>query len=126
MQTIHLRASTSSDSDEGPGPQGEAWIDIEVADDEGRRWLASQSGLDDEIVKRLLEPAPTTYWRRFGQGLHFHVRAAVPGGDTSTIPIDFGIWLEPGRIITVRRGNVPALDRAAEACSTGADRKSVV
>jgi Mg2+ and Co2+ transporter CorA len=92
-----------------------------VADDEGRQWLASHSGLDDEIIRRLLEPPPATYWRRFGQGLHFHLRAAVLGGDTSMIAfIDFGIWLEPGRIITVRHGKVPAFDRAAEACSTRA------
>jgi zinc transporter len=45
----------------------------------------------------------------------------MPGGDSSTIAIvDFGIWLEPGRIITVRQGKVPALERAAEACSMGA------
>jgi len=125
MQTIHLRSSLKPDSAAGAAPQGEAWIDIEVADDEGRRWLASQSGLDDEIIRRLLEPAPATYWRRFGQGLHFHVRTAVPGGDTSTMPIvDLGIWLEPGRIITARHGKVPALDRAAEACSTGAGPSS--
>ena len=121
MQTIHLRSSLSPDSNDGAARQSEAWIDIEVGDDEGRRWLASQSGLDDEIISRLLEPAPACYWRRFGQGLHFHVRGVVPGGDTSMIPIvDFGIWLEPGRIITVRHGKVPSLDRAAEDCSTGA------
>jgi zinc transporter len=121
MQTIHLRSSLSPDSDDGAAPQGEAWIDIEVADDEGRRWLASQSGLDDAIVRRLLEPAPASYWRRFGQGLHFHAHTAVPGEDRSTIAIvDLGIWLEPGRIITVRKGEVPALDKAAEAYSTGA------
>jgi len=120
MQIIQLRSSLDPDSDDGAAPQGESWIDIEVADDEGQRWLAGQSGLDDEIIGRLLEPAPATYWRRFGQGVHFHVRAAVPGEDVSTIAIaDFGLWLEPGRIITVRRGKVPALDRAAEACSAG-------
>ena len=125
MQTLQLRPALNSDSDDGAAPQGEAWIDIDLADEEGRRWLASQSGLDDEIIGRLLEPAPTTYWRRFGQGLHFHVRAAVPGGTTSTIPIvDLGIWLEPGRIITVRHGEVLALDRAVEACSTGAGPSS--
>jgi zinc transporter len=121
MQTMHLRSSLSPDSDDGAARQGEAWIDIEVGDDEGRRWLASQSGLDDEIIRRLLEPAPTSYWRRFGQGLHLHLRAVAPGGDASTMPmVDLGIWLEPGRIITVRRGKVPALDRAAQDCSTGA------
>ncbi|MCZ6542192.1 MAG: hypothetical protein O6768_00845 [Planctomycetota bacterium] len=121
MQTIQLRSSPSPDSEDGAAPQAEAWIDIEAVDEEGRRWLATQSGLDDEIIKRLLEPAPATYWRRFGQGLYFNMHAAVPGVDTSTIVIvDFGIWLEPGRIISVRRSEVPALDRAAEICSAGA------
>ena len=49
------------------------------------------------------------------------MHAPVLDDDTSTIRIeDFGFWLEPGRIITVRQGKVPALDRAAQACSTGA------
>jgi len=120
MQTIQLRSSSSPDSDEGTAPQTETWIDIKAADEEGRRWLASQSGLDDEIIKRLLESTPATYWRRFGQGHYFNMHTAVPGVETSTIAIvDFGIWLEPGRIISVRRSEVPALDTAAEACSTG-------
>jgi zinc transporter len=121
MQTIHFRSSLNRDSDDAAASQGEAWIDIEVADDEGRQWLASQSGLDDEIIRRLLEPGAATYWRRFRQGVHLHVHSPVPGDDTSTIRIaDIGFWLEPGRIITVRQGKVPALDKAAEACSTGA------
>jgi zinc transporter len=121
MQTIQLRTSLNPVSDDGAPEPGDAWIDIQVADDEGRRWLASESGLEDAIVGRLLEPAPATYWRRFRQGLHFHARTGVPDRDTLTITIvDFGVWLEPGRIITVRQGEAPALDRAAKACSTGA------
>jgi len=120
MQTIHLRSSLDSGSDDRAAPSGDAWIDIEVADDDGRRWLASESGLDDEIIGRLIEPGLATYWRRFGNGLHFHVRAVVPGVDTSPNPfVDLGIWLEPGRIITVRHGKMLALDRVAEACSKG-------
>ena len=53
MQTIQLRSSSGPDSKDGPAPQAEAWIDIEAADEEGRRWLASQSGLDDEIIKMI-------------------------------------------------------------------------
>lgn len=126
MQTIQLRPSSlNPDLEDGAAAEGEAWIDIEVGDDEGRRWLASQSGLDDRIVKRLLEPARTTYWRRFGQGLHFHTRTELPGGeDSASAIIDFGIWLDADRIITVRRGMVPALDRAAQACSQGAGPSS--
>jgi zinc transporter len=125
MQTIQLRTALNSVSDDGAAPPGETWIDIDLADDEGRRWLASQSGVDEAVVRRLLEPALATYWRRFSQGLHFHAHSAVPGGDSSTISIiDFGVWLEPNRIITVRQGNVPALAKAAEACSIGAGPSS--
>ena len=120
MQTIQLRSSLNPESDDGATAQGVAWIDLDVADDEGRQWLASQSGLDDAIITRLLEPAPSTYWRRFGQGLHFHAHTAVLGGDGSTVTtVDFGVWLEAGRILTVRQGKVPALDGAKEACSKG-------
>jgi zinc transporter len=121
MRTFELRSSLNPDSDTGAAAQSEDWIDIEASDDEGRRWLESRSGLDDPIIRRLLEPPPATSWRRFGQGLHFRVRTPLPAGDSSTIQIvDCGFWLEPGRIITVRHGAMPALESAAEACSTGA------
>lgn len=120
MQIIHLRTPLKPGSDEHAGSQGDAWIDMKVEDEEGRRWLASESGLGDAVVTRLLEPALGTYWRRFGQGLHFHTRMAMPAGDARTVSmVDLGIWLEPGRIITVRYGPVPALERVEEACSMG-------
>ncbi len=116
MQTIQLRSNL--DSEVAPG---ETWINTEVKDDEGRRWLANQSGLDEEIINRLLEPASVTCWRRFGRALHLNVYSTVSGGNAATTAfISFGIWLEPGRIITVSRGEVPALQRAAQACSVGA------
>jgi zinc transporter len=118
MQNFRLQPLSNPDSEDGTPAPGDTWIDLEAEDDEGRQWLASQSGLDDEIVGRLLEPTSTTYWRRFGRGFHFNVCAAVPARDASAFAIvDFGIWLEPGRIITVRRSPVPVLDRAAAACS---------
>jgi zinc transporter len=126
MQTIQLRPSSlNSDSEGAAAAQGEAWIDIELGDDEGRRWLANESGLDDRIVNRLLEPTRATYWRRFAQGLHFHTRTELSGGENSArAVIDFGIWLDADRVITVRRGMVPPLDRAAQACSKGAGPSS--
>jgi zinc transporter len=121
MQTIALRPSLSPGSNDGAAPKGDTWIDIDVAHGEGQQWLSNQSGLDEQIISRLLEPAPANYWRRLGQGVHLHVKASVPGSGTSTIaPVDLGFWLEPGRIITVRQGPVHALERAAEACATGA------
>jgi len=120
MQTFQLRSASNADSVAGAAPAGEAWIDIEASDDEGRRWLASHSGLDAETVRRLLDPAQATYWRRYGRGLHLNMHAAVPReNESTTVFVDFGIWLEPGRIITVRHGEVLALGRAAEDCSTG-------
>ena len=120
MQTIQLRSSLNPDSGEAAVAPGETWIDTEVADDEGRRWLFNQSGLGEEIVSRLLEPASITCWRRIGHGLHLNVCSTVPGGEATIAFVGFGIWIEPGRVITVSRGEVPALQRAADACSVGA------
>lgn len=120
MRTFELRAALNPDSDSGAGARREEWVDIEASDGAGRQWLESRSGLDAPIVRRLLAPPPATSWRRFGRGLHLHVHAPVPAGDSSTSRIvDCGFWLEPGRIITVRHGTMPPLERAAEACSTG-------
>jgi len=120
MQTLELKSLADAESGDDTVANSEAWIDIDVVDDDGRQWLASESGLDDEIIRRLVEPVSSTYWRRFGQGFLLNMRAAVPGDDTSTIAIvAFGIWMEPGQIITVRHSNVTALDRAMELCSVG-------
>jgi zinc transporter len=125
METVYLRPSSSPVSDDGAAGEGDAWVDIDLADDEGRRWLASQSGLDEDIVRRLLEPAQITCWRRFGRGLHSHLSIPVADGERSTIrTVDLGFWLEPGRIITVRDGNVAVLEKAAKACATGAGPSS--
>jgi len=121
MQTIHLRPSSGPTSDDDGLPEGDTWVDIDASDDEGRRWLAAESGLDAEIVERLLEPPPVNRWRHFSQGLHSHISTPVPDRDHAAIgSIDLGLWVEPGRIITVRQGLVPALDRAAAACARGA------
>jgi zinc transporter len=121
MQTTPLRASSTPDSERGAAALVDVWVDIDAGDDEGRRWLASESGLEEAIVTRLLDPSPAAHWRRFGQGLHFQTRTALPGKDGSElVVVDFGIWLDPGRIITVRRSPVPALEDAAKACAAGA------
>jgi zinc transporter len=121
MQNIQLRSPLTSDTDDDGAAPAEIWIDLDAADDEDRRWLTGQSGLGKDIVTRLLDPSPVSYWRRFGQGLHFHARTALIGVDGSALPVvDFGIWLDSGRIITVRRGQVPSLERAAKACAAGA------
>ncbi len=120
MRIIELRSSLNSDSNDSTSAPGEIWVDIDEADADGRRWLAGESGLSEEVVERLLLPPSTTYWRRFGQGRHLQMRAVVPGDDPLAIAIvEFGIWLEPGRVITVRHGSAPAFDRAVEACSAG-------
>jgi zinc transporter len=119
MRNFQLWPSSNSAAEGGSSARGDTWFDLDAADDEGRQWLVDQSGLDDEIIARLLDSKPATYWRRFGRGFHFNIHIAEPAPDTAAITIvDFGIWLEPGRIITVRRSPVPVLDRAAAACST--------
>jgi zinc transporter len=120
MRIIEFRSSPKPDSTDSNAAPLEAWVDIDAADAEGRRWLTCESGLSEEAVERLLQPSLTSYWRRFDQGLQLHARGPLPGGDTSAMQVfDFGFWLESGRIITVRHGRAPALDTAAEACSMG-------
>jgi Mg2+ and Co2+ transporter CorA len=57
MQTHHLRSSSSPEVEGGAVVPGEPWTDIDVGDDEGRRWLLDESGLEDLIIqnKELLE-----------------------------------------------------------------------
>lgn len=120
MQTVQLRSSASFDSDTDSQSSRATWIDMDVADREGQDWLADQSGLSDEIIERLTESSPSSQWRRIASGVHLNVLTVVPSGDDSQLAIaDFGIWLEPNRIITVRRTRVPALESAAGACANG-------
>jgi zinc transporter len=120
MRIIELRSALNPDSSGTSPAPGETWVDFESTDADGCRWLTVESGLSEEVVEKLLQPPSTTYWRRFGRGRHLQMRAAVPGDDPlSIVIVEFGIWLEPGRVITVRHGNAPALDRAVGACSAG-------
>jgi len=120
MRKLELGNPLHPPAVDGDAAPPDVWIDIDVADDEGRRWLVDQSGLDDAVTERLLEPAFATHWRRFGHGTFLGMSAEVPGELASTLrSVEFGIWLERGRIITVRHGEVPALDRAAAACAGG-------
>jgi zinc transporter len=119
MQKIQLQSPPNPESADPASGPSDVWVDLDVTDDAGRRWLADESGLSDEILERLLEPSAVTYWRRFGRGFHFNVHAGLPIPDSAAIGvIDFGIWLEPGRIITVRRSPVPMLDQAVVDCAT--------
>jgi zinc transporter len=122
MQTIQLRSAATADARDAtsPEPPTDVWVDIDSTDEEGRRWLELESGLDDSIVRRLLEPSPATHWQRFGHGLHFHLRVLIPEADGPEVQVaDFAFWLEHGRIITIRQGHVPALDRASRRCAAG-------
>lgn len=120
MQIIELRSSAIPRSNDAGAVPGDVWIDIHASEGDGRSWLAQESGLDDAIIARLIEPARVTHWRQFGRGLHFNMYAAAPGEDDSTITmVSFGIWLEPGRIISIRHGRVPVLDAVVAACSAG-------
>lgn len=121
MQKIELRSSLSREPVDGSEARSDVWIDFGISDDEGRQWLLTESGIDDEAVNDLVEQALATYWRRFGRGFLLNVHASIPGAGISTYAIvDFGIWLEPGRIVTIRRGEAEVLDKAAAASRAGA------
>jgi zinc transporter len=120
MQIIELREAPGPDAKASGSTPSDTWVDIDMADADARRWLIEDSGLDEEVVEHLLKPPSITFWRRFGTGRHLQMRAAVPGNDPSEIAVsEFGIWLEPGRVISLRHGNAPAFDRVRQACLAG-------
>lgn len=114
MHAINLNSQSEFDPSDASPDQSDVWLDVDLNDADDMEWLNIRSGLGEERVSRLVKHGRFTYWRQFGQVIYINLRFATVGQlPTEDRVVELGLWLEPGRIITVRRSRVLALEKAA-------------
>ena len=96
------------------------WVDLDGREDDSAAWLASQSGLSEQVVARLLQSSTLNLHESIDGGLllRFHTRNVSPAaGDSESISVRF--WIENGRVITICSDRVPALETLKSKASWG-------
>ncbi len=95
---------------------GVLWVHLQRDAPASRAWLESESGLDEILSDALLSSESRPRCEAYGDGLLVSLRGVNlnPGADAEDM-IALGMWLEAGRIITVRRRPIMAVDAVRRA-----------
>lgn len=107
-----------------PG-QGPLWAHFDRTREGSRRWLLEESGLDPMVADALLEDETRPHCDVIGEGLLLVLRGVNlnPGADPEDM-VSLRLWVEDGRVISLRHRKVMAIDdlRAALAAGRGPKR----
>jgi zinc transporter len=105
----------------GPWP----WAHLDHADPEQRRWLRERSGLDEVLCSALLEEETRPRLVRHGEGALVILRGVnlTPGAEPDDM-ISLRIWLEPGRVISLRHRRLHAVRDVREHLAAGSGPRS--
>ncbi len=111
---------TGSNADKLTAQDGLTWLHFFLEADETDDWFEEESGLDPLVVEALLadDTRPRTF--SHGDGMLVILRGVNlnPGDDPEQM-ITVRVWLEPERIITVRRKRIMAADDLRQALRKG-------
>lgn len=92
---------------------GDGWLWVHLQRDAAgtRQWLETESGLDELLVEALLFGESRPRCESYGEGLLVSLRGVNlnPGAEPEDM-IALIMWVEPGRVVTVRRRRVMAVD----------------
>jgi len=112
-----MGADTSRDIS---GEGATLWAHLDYSEDDVRNWLYEESGLDQTVCDALL--AEETRPRHFlhGEGIMLSMRGVNfnPGSDPEDM-VSVRVWIEPGRIISMRQRRVRSVEDLAEALESG-------
>ena len=105
---------------------GLLWLHLQREAPGTRAWLENESGLDQILCDALLFEAPRPRCEQFGDGLLLSLRGVNlnPGADPDDM-VGLIIWAEPGRIITVRRRRLMAVDAVRQTIDRNHGPKTV-
>ncbi|MFW6286952.1 MAG: zinc transporter ZntB [Candidatus Sumerlaeota bacterium] len=86
------------------------WLHLDRRDEKARRWLEEKSGLEEIVVRALLADESRPRSLLFGKGLIVNLRAINlnPGSEPDDM-ISLRLWIEEGRIISLRTSRVFAI-----------------
>lgn len=100
--------------------QGLLWVHLDRTGDESRHWLRTESGLDPVICDGLLTEDVRPRELALGDAMLVTLRGVNlnPGADPEDM-VGVRIWLEPGRIVTLRHRRLMAVNDLREALDAG-------
>lgn len=92
------------------------WAHLDYESDATQKWLSEKSQLDELVRKALLAPDPRPRSFVHGDGLMVILRGVNmnPGAEPDDM-VSLRIWLEPGRIVTLRHRRLMAVNDIREA-----------
>lgn len=96
------------------------WVHLDFGDEETERWLLEESGLDPVIAEALVaeEPRPRVVAKE--DGLLIQLRGVnTNAGDDPEDMVSLRMWIEAGRICTVRRRRLTTVRLIRESLEAG-------
>ncbi len=96
------------------------WIHLQREAPGSRAWLTQAAGLDEILVDALLSGESRPRCEAYGDGLLVSLRGVNlnPGAEPEDM-IALVLWVEPGRVISVRRRPVVAINAIRQAIESG-------
>ena len=99
---------------------GTLWVHLQREATGSRSWLESQTGLDEVLVEALLSGESRPRCEAYGDGLLVSLRGVNlnPGAEPEDM-IALVLWIDPSRVISVRRRPVMAVNAMRQAIEAG-------
>jgi len=105
-------------------PPGEGgtwrWIHLDREEPRGQEWLTTASGIPELAAEALLDEATRPRLAEFDSGLVLFLRSVNlnPGADPEDM-VTVRLWIEPRRVVSLRRRRVAAVDDVRLRCEKG-------
>jgi zinc transporter len=116
-----VRASASGAEPAEAAPAAETWwVHLDHSGEEARRWLREESGIEPLAVAALLSDETRPRCTPMDGGLLLNLRGVNlnPGADPEDM-VSLRVWIDEGRIVTVRRRRLLAVEDVRDALRQG-------
>ncbi len=100
--------------------EGWLWVHLQRDAPGSRKWLERESGLDEILCDALLSSESRPRCESYGEGLLISLRGVNlnPGADPEDM-VALVLWAEAGRVISVRRRRIMAVDSVRASIDAG-------
>ncbi len=96
------------------------WVHLTTNNEQAQAWLAGEAGLPDHIVEPLTATETRPRCDALGDGAYLNLRGRSSDQMTSSDPLaSVRIWAQAGRVISVTRNPLIAIDEVAKAIEQG-------
>ncbi len=100
--------------------QEAVWVHLDRGAEDTRRWLSDDEHIELVVAEALLADESRPRVSVFGEGMLINLRGVNlnPGSEPDDM-VSLRLWIEPGRVITVRRRRLMAVARIRETLAAG-------